>query len=277
MAFSMHSHSGQFCPSYAQNTLEEMIQKAIALRMAHFALTEHMPGTNISDLYPEEITEFVPLHNAYLQEAVRLRAKYENKIKFLICFEGEWIRSDYGATIKSLICNPVVDFFIGSVRHVHTQAAQLSGGTEGGFFANYYDLQYEMLVELRPRVDLKKWEHVWRNILRSLELIIGYEGLIEVNSSGLRKGLGEPYPGRMIRLGSKFTLSDDSYCIAHVRTNYELAVEFFGKLGLNEVYVFERQDGEESHCDSSLKQPHITSVPISSVSFRAIVAFWNVS
>ena len=66
--------------------------------MTHFALTEHMPRTDIGDLYPEEvrlttlspskfltriqvergvsITEFIPLYNAYLQEAVRLRAKY---------------------------------------------------------------------------------------------------------------------------------------------------------------------------------------------------------
>ena len=59
MAFSMHSHSGKFCPSHAQNTLEEMIQRVIALRMTHLALTEHMPRTDIRDLYPEEVGGWV--------------------------------------------------------------------------------------------------------------------------------------------------------------------------------------------------------------------------
>ena len=118
-----------------------------------------------------------------------------------------------------------MDFFIGSVHHVHTvpidhnpllysKAMQLSGGTEAGLFADYYDLQYEMLVALRPKVvghfdlikllsakplkDPRKWEKVWEKILRNLEFVVGYGGLIEVNTSGLRKGLGEPYPGRSI-------------------------------------------------------------------------------
>jgi len=171
------------------------------------------------------IREFIPLYNAYLQEAIRLRAKYLDEIKIFICFEGEWIRSDYGATIKSLACNPTIDFFIGSVHHVHTvpidhnpalynKAMQLSGGTEEALFADYYDLQYEMLVALRPRVvghfdlikllsakplkDPKLWANVWSKILRNLQFIVEYGGLIELNSSGLRKGLGEPYPGRTI-------------------------------------------------------------------------------
>ena len=57
-----------------------------------------------------------------------------------------------------------MDFFIGSVHHVHgvpidynaalySQAVRLSsGGTEQGLFADYYDLQYEILVALRPRI-----------------------------------------------------------------------------------------------------------------------------
>lgn len=119
----------------------------------------------------------------------------------------------------------MVDFFIGSVYHVHkvpidhnptlySKAVQLSGGSEEGLFADYYDLQYKMLVKLRPRVvghfdliklfstkplkDPKALRDIWKRILRNLEFIVGYRGLIKLNSSGLRKGLGEPYPGRSI-------------------------------------------------------------------------------
>jgi histidinol-phosphatase (PHP family) len=57
MPFSHHSHSGEFCPSHAYDTLEEMIQTAIARRMEVFCLTEHMPRLD-EDLYPEEVSLF---------------------------------------------------------------------------------------------------------------------------------------------------------------------------------------------------------------------------
>jgi histidinol-phosphatase (PHP family) len=61
MAFSMHSHSGQFCPGHAADTLEEVILTAIAKGMQTFALTEHMPRDSDSDLYPEEVPPLLVL------------------------------------------------------------------------------------------------------------------------------------------------------------------------------------------------------------------------
>jgi len=56
MAFSMHSHSGQFCPGHAKDSLEEVVQTAISKGMQTFALTEHMPRTSDEDRYPEEVS-----------------------------------------------------------------------------------------------------------------------------------------------------------------------------------------------------------------------------
>lgn len=55
MPVSTHSHSGQFC-AHASNTLEEMVQAAIAKEMRVYALTEHMPR-GPEDLYPEEASK----------------------------------------------------------------------------------------------------------------------------------------------------------------------------------------------------------------------------
>lgn len=171
------------------------------------------------------VSEFLPRHKAYLQEALRLREKYHTKINIIIGFEGEWIRRQYGSTIRTLAHDPAVDFFVGSVHHVHgipidhnadlyNRAMKLSGGTTEGLYADYYQLQFEMLVELKPKVvghfDLikllsadpaqspKEHESVWEKMQRNLKFIAEYGGLIEINSSGLRKGLPEPYPGRII-------------------------------------------------------------------------------
>lgn len=54
MPFSHHSHSGQFCPGHAKNSLEEVIQTAIARNIRVFGLSEHMPRS-AQDFYPEEV------------------------------------------------------------------------------------------------------------------------------------------------------------------------------------------------------------------------------
>jgi HisJ family histidinol phosphate phosphatase len=54
MPFSHHSHSGQFCPGHAKDSLEEVIQTAISKKMKVFCLTEHMPRHK-EDFYPEEV------------------------------------------------------------------------------------------------------------------------------------------------------------------------------------------------------------------------------
>ena len=56
MAFTMHSHSGQFCPGHATDQLEDIIKRAVSLNMRLIALTEHMPRTSRKDLYPEEVS-----------------------------------------------------------------------------------------------------------------------------------------------------------------------------------------------------------------------------
>jgi histidinol-phosphatase (PHP family) len=59
MPFSHHSHSGQFCPGHAKNSLEEVIQTAIARKIQVFCLTEHMPRSK-EDFYPEEVSTSDP-------------------------------------------------------------------------------------------------------------------------------------------------------------------------------------------------------------------------
>lgn len=56
MAFTMHSHSGQFCPGHAKDQLEDIVKHAISIGLKTIGLTEHMPRTELSDLYPEEVS-----------------------------------------------------------------------------------------------------------------------------------------------------------------------------------------------------------------------------
>lgn len=304
MAFTMHSHSGQFCPGHAKDQLEDVIKHAISVGYKTIGLTEHMPRTQLSDLYPEELdpdqgqttlAQLIPRHASYLAEAQRLQRKYASQIHILIGFEGEWIRgAEYGPLIKSLLSSaPCVDYFIGSLHHtggipidfdkaMFLQAQEFCGEDEEKLWKSYYDEQYEMLKATKPKVvghfDLirlfseepdrrvKGWrDRVWERMKRNLEVCKEVGSWLEVNTSALRKGLKEPYPGRevaeeWIKMGGKFTFSDDSHGISQVATNYARGLDYLESLGVTELWTLERvpHPGTEEDVKSELRDKAVS-------------------
>ncbi|KAL8631185.1 hypothetical protein Q9189_003125 [Teloschistes chrysophthalmus] len=229
MPYSHHSHSGQFC-AHASNSLEEVIEAAIARGMKVFALTEHMPREQ-QDLYPEEIDDeyseniLREIFAKYHIEARRLQKVYSSSMKILVGMEVDWIRPSSGFFIARLISDFHFDLFIGSVHHVHGipidydadlygKALSISGGSNKDLFGDYFDLQYEMLTALKPPIvghfdlirlksndpntEFVKIDDVWEKIQRNLAFIVSYGGILELNSAALRKGLKEPYPNAEI-------------------------------------------------------------------------------
>ncbi|KAH8693913.1 Polymerase/histidinol phosphatase-like protein [Talaromyces proteolyticus] len=248
MPFSHHSHSGEFCPSHAYNTLEEMIQTAIAKHMEVFCLTEHMPRSD-EDLYPEEIASGVTFQSLltneenYFRKANELRVKYSTQIHILIGFESEWIRNPGSLTlIQGSLSRFSYDFFVGSVHHMHgipidwnremyVRAREKSGGTDERLWEDYFDEVFNMLLHLKPMVvghfDLirlqsddpnltkggfKRGKGVWEKIQRNLKLINSYGGLLELNSAALRKGLQAPYPAAEIC--QEFLAMNGRFCLS---------------------------------------------------------------
>lgn len=283
MVFTMHSHSGQFCPGHAKDQLEEIVKRAVSLNMQLIALTEHMPRTSDEDLYPEEIeagtdtTVLLPRHQAFIAEAARLRSKYASQIKVLVGFECEWIRAADKEFIITLSSDPAVDLFLGSVHHVHgipidfdramyERARAVSGGSDERLFCDFFDAQLEMMRELKPPVvahfdlirlfsdnpdrELRDMPRVWERVMRNLEFMRRKNLMLEVNSSALRKGLREPYPGRSIceeylNLEGKFTLCDDSHGLSQVGLNFKRVQDYLLDIGIEELWYLDRDaDGD---------------------------------
>ncbi|KAI5816908.1 polymerase/histidinol phosphatase-like protein [Pyronema omphalodes] len=276
MPFSHHSHSGEFC-MHAKDTLEEMIQEAIRRGMTVFSLTEHAPRDQVVDLYPEEVraqrTPF-DLFNQFLafyNTALLLRAKYSSQIHLLVGCETEYIRPSSIHLMRELCSQFRFDFLVGSVHHVNTipidfdralyQKALLSLGpeaTEEMLFERYLDEQLYMLEEVKPAVvghfDLirlmsnepKKMmkdygQRVWSKVVRNLEAIKFYGGLLELNSAAIRKGWDTPYPGRdvcdtWLLMGGRFTFSDDSHGVLQVGLNYHHLLAYCQSLGIKEIH-----------------------------------------
>jgi len=201
------------------------VQTAVEKGMSVLCLTEHMHRERV-DFYPEEENDhdgasLAKLYDDFYHEARRLQKAYADRIQIFVGFEGEWIRDATFTLIKDLLAKHPVDFFIGSVHHVHTvpidydtalyhKARDLAGGTDERIFEDYFDAQNEMLQALKPPVvghfdlirlksddpdrSFKTWPGLWDKIARNLMYVVEYGGLLELNSSSLRKGLTEAYP-----------------------------------------------------------------------------------
>ena len=283
MPFSHHSHSGQFC-GHATNTLEEVVQDAIRKGMTTFCMTEHIHRDRI-DFYPGEEDDHTPesleqLYDDFYHAARRLQQAYADRIQLFVGFEGEWIRDSTLQIIQGLLGKYHLDLFVGSVHHVHTvpidydtpsyhKARSISGGTDSELFADYFDAQYAMLQALKPPVighfdlirlksddpnrSFRTWPDVWEKLMRNLKFAAEYGGVVELNSSSLRKGMSEAYPQVEIckvssceiccekyadrekefkAMGGRFTLSDDSHGIDQVGLNYDKVLDCIKRAGI---------------------------------------------
>jgi histidinol-phosphatase (PHP family) len=340
MPFSHHSHSGQFCPGHARNTLEEMLTAAISKKMSVFALTEHMPRHE-TDFYPEEragphmamFEGHIKNESGYFKEALRLRDKYQHGgssgaeggnaknglIRVPIGFESDWIREgegpegSLGLIERSLSLRVPTgrsyagfDFLVGSVHHVHTigidytredyvRAREISGGSDERLFEDYFDAQFAMLRAVRPPVvghlDLIRlmseepdgvlghWQGVWERLVRNLDFIVSYGGLVELNFSAVRKGMREPYPrGEVCRAfmerGGRFVVSDDSHGVDQVAFGYDRLLPFLEQVGIKEVcFLGHAEEREERPNDARF--PHLVIDAISVGELREH-PFWTV-
>ncbi|KZP16731.1 histidinol phosphate phosphatase H [Athelia psychrophila] len=235
MPHSHHSHSGQFC-QHASGLLEEVVVEAVKQGFEMYGLTEHVPRYREEDLYPEE--QGAPLDiltqqfTDFLQEAHRLKLKYESKISLIVGLETEFItRPDLDRLQELLsIHGSRIEYIVGSVHHVNgvpidfdlktfdkalsscasapTAGRALDTSPMEGLLSAYFDAQYEIILRFKPEIighfDLCRLYHpglrfsdyplVWEKILRNVQLAIGYGALFEVNAAAFRKGWQSAYP-----------------------------------------------------------------------------------
>lgn len=204
--------------------------------------------------------------------------------KFLVGLEVEGIDIDHIEYTSTIRQKYGIDMVVGSVHFVRGipidfDKAQFARVLElcGSFrqlALEYFQLQYKVIDRLHPEVighfDLirlfmdgaeidestgKKlsdvsietdWPDVWNQIKINLQLANSYGGLIELNSSAIRKGWNTPYPqfdvAKAVKLynDGRFCLSDDSHSIAQVGLNYHKVLDYVvNELKLDKLYYLD--------------------------------------
>ncbi len=243
---SIHGgHSGQFC-NHAADSLEAVIQAYLAKGFAWVGITEHMPPPTDRFLYPEEREAgldarfMLERFDRYMQEGRRLQKAYAGRLEIFLGFETEAYDGAL-AMARTLMETYRPDYLLGGVHHVaqipfdysreaYGQAAAAAGGMEA-LYCRYFDLQYELIQTLKPRVvahfDLirifdadyaGRWRQpaIARRIERNLALIAQLDLILDYNVAALRKGASEPYVSgpildRAMQLGIAVVPGDDAH------------------------------------------------------------------
>ncbi|KAG7007851.1 histidinol-phosphatase [Physcia stellaris] len=236
------------------------------------------------------------LFDDYYHQAIQLQKAYASQIKIIVGVEVDWIRASSEQFITNLLAKYPFEIFIGSVHHVHTrpidydhqmyaQALELAGGTEERLFEDYFDAQYRMLMALKPPIvghfdvirlkskdpegALSRGEGVWHRVLRNLDFIAGYGGVLELNSAALRKGMSEPYPKaeEFLAKGGRFTLSDDSHGVDQVGSFYDRLLRFVKDTGIRDVVVFQQ--------GSTTRDSRFRNIDIATVTAAYLTDIWQ--
>lgn len=346
MPFSHHSHSKTFI-SHGSGPLDEVIKNVLAKKFHTFCFTEHMPRLSSKYLYPEEIadkqdTSFLKTQfETYLKTVLDVKANQGDLgTNFIIGTECECVDTKHIKYAKEMfdsIYKGKLQYLLGSVHHVNSldidydvetydKSILASSNSFLQFLKSYFDLQYEMLTTLNPKIighfDLpslflnqtelvinkstgkiiddymeSKKEYaihikdysiddfvfdIYKDQLlplveRNFSYIIEHNFALEINTSGLRKGLKYPYPSiglakHFKEMGGKFVLSDDSHGLNQLATNYKKCKDEYinGLLKLDTIYYLAEIE-EQTSADAL---PKVDFKSMSIVEFNE-QEFWN--
>jgi len=276
---SLHGgHSGEFC-EHAQGTLRSVVEAAVAAGYQTFGLSEHAPRGQERFLYDTEREKGFTTgrlredFDAYVTEARALAEEFSDRIEILVGFESEVVpATDYAEEMLGLRDSYSLDYMVGSVHHVGEtpidgsidefhRVVKESGGLEE-LAIRYYDAVAEMVERLQPEVvghlDLVRRHapldadlettRIQPAAQRALESVESVGAILDLNTAGWRKGLGDPYPRpwlvqRADQIGIGFCFGDDSHNSSQVGSGIDQARDYLIELGVTSIRSLNRSNG----------------------------------
>ncbi|WLF81512.1 hypothetical protein PVL30_005309 [Lodderomyces elongisporus] len=163
-----HSHSGDYI-SHAHDSLNDMVNRYIAMGFHTVCLTEHMPRLDDKFLYPEELEkQYTENHlqddfSRYLTHAKKLQLQHKDVLNIIVGLEIEGINKAHIEYAASLMQDPSIEVTVGSIHHVHEIPIDFStdlwlkaksvstNGLTRSLYKSYFDLQGQVL-DLKPTI-----------------------------------------------------------------------------------------------------------------------------
>lgn len=258
----LHNHT-TLC-NHATGTTEGYIQRAIELQIDVFGFSEHAP-MNFDKKYRLKLED----KEFYENDVLSLKEKYKNDIEILLGYEVDYLKGNY---ILPEVINSKVDYLIGSVHFLN------QNGTEWGFdnpefighykntnidkiWEDYFEAIKNMAkynkFDIVGHLDLiKVFKFLPKKNIKSIAKVALQEIkksniVVEVNSAGYRKPIGEQYPSKELlelcyELNIPITFSSDAHSVNQVGLNYDKATTLAREIGYTKCTYFQQREKIET-------------------------------
>ena len=270
-----HTHSER-C-HHAEGSLEDYVQYAMKKNVKTLGFSDHFPYEFVKGIdripYQEYAMSLEEIEE-YLSSAEALREKYFEQLDIKVAFEIDFFEHQENALNKEL--HPYkgrLDYILGSVHILDFEDERGSWGFDDGRFIkdyehygadqvylNYYKTLQKMIsspefdADIISHFDLpKKFGHfptkkkeVFQEAIKTLELAKEKDYVVEINTSGLRKEVGEQYPSfklveEMFDLDIPILLGSDAHDPKEVAWEFESVLHKVKEIGYNQLAHFDKR------------------------------------
>lgn len=247
----------------SQAPMEQMIERAIQLGLKKICFTDHMDY----DILNESDTSFVFDPEEYVKKLHQLKEHYHRQISILIGIELG-LQPQLADQLSALMKSYPFDFAIGSSHVVNRVDPYFPVYWEGrtmeegirmyfqGIIDNCKQFQdfniyghLDYVIRYANRNSEKKADYSYSDYAdlldEALKIIIHHGKGIEVNTAGLKYGLGYPHPKtevlkRYLELGGELiTLGSDAHKPEHLCYDFHLMPDYLKDLGFRYYATFE--------------------------------------
>ncbi len=274
-----HIHS-KLC-RHGEGDLEEYVKSAIKKGLIEIGFCEHFPQEFLIEDLPKKYHNLIPIEDYampfdefpnYVEEVLRLQADYKDKMIIKLGTEFDFLKNKIDFISKEIRKYPF-DYVYGSIHQIYFNGKPFA--FDDSRFLNFYDeydidLLYEIYIKaleqlissklfdvvshldlmkkygFRPK-DTSKYKSLINQILT---LIQKNDLIIELNTAGSRKKVGEFYPEDFILLGAyekgiDITLGSDAHKPNEVGYKFDEAINKLKNIGFEYIIKFTRRKKQE--------------------------------
>ncbi|MHA1915066.1 MAG: histidinol-phosphatase HisJ [Promethearchaeota archaeon] len=273
-----HTHN-KMC-HHAVGTIEDYIKRAIQLRLRTIGISDHFPYDylkNIERIPYNEYAISIPEIDNYLTITEKLKTKFEKEIIVRIGFEIDYLKNQEPLLNNHL--NQVkkkLDYILASIHILNFFDGRGAWGFDDSRFRTDYEhygvdkvhmFYYKSLQKLNSSKEFdfdiiahfdlpKKFNDipenrdiVYNEAMKTLELIKKRDVVVEINTSGLRKGCKEQYPSNQIiqemnSLDIPILLGSDAHKPSDVAWKFKEMVKMLKNIGYTQLAHFKGRKRE---------------------------------
>jgi histidinol-phosphatase (PHP family) len=273
--FDFHTHTTY---SHGDDSPEKMIATAQKEGIATLGISEHLPRlTNFRYSGENGKIRGLSTWGEYLMKMRKLRDDSRNQqTKVLLGCEVDWVGETHVSYYQEQLREGEFDYTIGSVHFIGEIGFDYEAdweklvekfgkdniiGVYEAYFAEYVKMVESGLFDIAGHLDLIK---IFRDknplpagvdILKLADkalIALKKAGMVmEINTAGFAKGLGEFYPSEDIlrkacEMGIPITFGSDAHSVKRVGDKFEEAMDLAKKVGYTEITVFREGGKRES-------------------------------